>query len=59
MGAPSIIVNNEKRMLQEAVDALLDNERKPKPVQGKNKRPLKSSADISSCRCGIIVCIYG
>lgn len=46
MGAPSIIVNNEKRMLQEAVDALLDNERKPKPVQGKNKRPLKSLTSV-------------
>ncbi|ATZ16681.1 DNA-directed RNA polymerase subunit beta' [Entomoplasma freundtii] len=42
MGAPSIIINNEKRMLQEAVDALLDNERKPRPVVGKDKRPLKS-----------------
>jgi DNA-directed RNA polymerase subunit beta' len=42
MGAPSIIINNEKRMLQEAVDALLDNERKPRPVTGKDKRPLKS-----------------
>ncbi|PPE05851.1 DNA-directed RNA polymerase subunit beta' [Williamsoniiplasma lucivorax] len=42
MGAPSIIINNEKRMLQEAVDALLDNERKPRPVIGKDKRPLKS-----------------
>ncbi|AME11189.1 DNA-directed RNA polymerase, beta' subunit [Mycoplasma mycoides subsp. mycoides] len=46
MGAPSIIVNNEKRMLQEAVDALFDNERKPKPVQGKNKRPLKSLTSV-------------
>ncbi|ATZ19060.1 DNA-directed RNA polymerase subunit beta' [Williamsoniiplasma somnilux] len=42
MDAPSVIVNNEKRMLQEAVDALLDNERKPRPVMGKDKRPLKS-----------------
>jgi len=46
MGAPSIIVNNEKRMLQEAVDALLDNERKPRPVTGKDKRPLKSLTSI-------------
>ncbi|KAF5274347.1 hypothetical protein FQR65_LT17018 [Abscondita terminalis] len=46
MGAPSIIVNNEKRMLQEAVDALLDNERKPRPVAGKDKRPLKSLTAI-------------
>jgi len=42
MQAPSIIINNEKRMLQEAVDALFDNERKARPVTGKDKRPLKS-----------------
>lgn len=42
MGAPVLIVNNEKRMLQEAVDALLDNERKARPVTGRDKRPLKS-----------------
>ncbi|PPE06742.1 DNA-directed RNA polymerase subunit beta' [Mesoplasma corruscae] len=46
MQAPSIIVNNEKRMLQEAVDALLDNERKPRPIQGKDKRPLKSLTSV-------------
>ncbi|AVN60593.1 DNA-directed RNA polymerase subunit beta' [Mesoplasma entomophilum] len=46
MGAPSIIINNEKRMLQEAVDALLDNERKPRPIQGKDKRPLKSLTSV-------------
>ncbi|WP_036228380.1 DNA-directed RNA polymerase subunit beta' [Mesoplasma photuris] len=46
MGAPSIIINNEKRMLQEAVDALLDNERKPRPVQNKDKRALKSLTSI-------------
>ncbi|AUF83877.1 DNA-directed RNA polymerase subunit beta' [Mesoplasma syrphidae] len=46
MGAPSIIVNNEKRMLQEAVDALMDNERKPRPIQGKDKRPLKSLTSV-------------
>ncbi|AXK50724.1 DNA-directed RNA polymerase subunit beta' [Spiroplasma alleghenense] len=46
MGAPSIIVNNEKRMLQEAVDALLDNERKARPVTGKDKRALKSLTSI-------------
>lgn len=46
MGAPSVIVNNEKRMLQEAVDALLDNERKARPVTGKDKRPLKSLTSI-------------
>lgn len=45
-GAPSVIVNNEKRMLQEAVDALLDNERKARPVTGKDKRPLKSLTSI-------------
>ncbi|WP_425288839.1 DNA-directed RNA polymerase subunit beta' [Spiroplasma endosymbiont of Aspidapion aeneum] len=42
MKAPSIIVNNEKRMLQEAVDALFDNDRKARPVTGKDKRALKS-----------------
>ncbi|ATG97658.1 DNA-directed RNA polymerase subunit beta' [Mesoplasma lactucae] len=42
MRAPSIIVNNEKRMLQEAVDALMDNDRKSRPIVGKDKRPLKS-----------------
>jgi len=42
MQAPSIIINNEKRMLQEAVDALFDNDRKARPVTGKDKRPLKS-----------------
>ncbi|WP_338969960.1 DNA-directed RNA polymerase subunit beta' [Spiroplasma endosymbiont of Labia minor] len=46
MGAPSIIVNNEKRMLQEAVDALLDNDRKARPVIGKDKRALKSLTAI-------------
>ena len=44
--APSIIINNEKRMLQEAVDALLDNERKARPVVGKDKRALKSITSI-------------
>ena len=43
--APSIILNNEKRMLQEAVDALFDNSSKKKPVTGKDKRPLKSLSD--------------
>lgn len=42
MGAPILIINNEKRMLQEAVDALFDNERKARPVTGRDKRPLKS-----------------
>lgn len=46
MGAPSVIINNEKRMLQEAADALFDNERKPRPVTGRDKRPLKSLTAI-------------
>ncbi len=44
--APDIIVRNEKRMLQEAVDALLDNGRRGRTVTGSNKRPLKSLADM-------------
>ena len=44
--APEIIVRNEKRMLQEAVDSLLDNGRRGKAMVGQNKRPLKSLADI-------------
>jgi DNA-directed RNA polymerase subunit beta' len=46
MGAPEIIVRNEKRMLQEAVDALFDNERRIKPVTGTHDRPLRSLSDI-------------
>ena len=46
LGAPDIIVRNEKRMLQEAVDALLDNGRRGKPVTGPNNRPLKSLSDL-------------
>ena len=46
LGAPDIIVRNEKRMLQEAVDALLDNGRRGRFVTGANKRPLKSLADM-------------
>src|SRR6202166_2023871 len=46
LGAPEIIVSNEKRMLQEAVDALFDNGRRGRPVTGANKRPLKSLADM-------------
>jgi len=42
MGTPSIIVQNEKRMLQEAVDALIDNGRRSKPIAGAGQRPLKS-----------------
>lgn len=44
--APAIIVHNEKRMLQEAVDALIDNGRRPRRTQGANNRPLKSLSDI-------------
>ena len=44
MGAPILIINNEKRMLQESVDALFDNERKARPMTGRDKRPLKSLA---------------
>ena len=46
LGAPEIIVNNEKRMLQEAVDALFDNGRRGRPVAGPGNRPLKSLADM-------------
>src|SRR5256714_1029049 len=46
LGAPEIIVNNEKRMLQEAVDALFDNGRRGRVITGANKRPLKSLADM-------------
>src|SRR5215207_3152782 len=45
-GAPEIIVNNEKRMLQEAVDALFDNGRRGRPVTGPGNRPLKSLSDM-------------
>ena len=44
--APDIIIRNEKRMLQEAVDALLDNGRRGRPVTGANKRPLKSLSEM-------------
>jgi DNA-directed RNA polymerase subunit beta' len=44
--APDIIIRNEKRMLQEAVDALFDNSRRSRPITGANKRPLKSLADM-------------
>ena len=46
LGAPTIIVNNEKRMLQDAVDALFDNGRRGRPVQGAGNRPLKSLSDM-------------
>jgi DNA-directed RNA polymerase subunit beta' len=44
--APESIINHEKRLLQEAVDALIDNGRRARPVQGSNKRPLKSLSDM-------------
>merc|ERR1739841_384219 len=46
LSAPDIIVRNEKRMLQESVDALLDNGRRGRAITGSNKRPLKSLADM-------------
>ena len=52
LDAPAIIVNNEKRMLQEAVDSLIDNGRRGKPSVAPNKRPLKSLADIVKGKTG-------
>src|SRR3954451_7129300 len=52
LGAPEIIVNNEKRMLQEAVDSLLDNGRRGKAMTGANKRALKSLADMIKGKSG-------
>ncbi len=46
LGAPDIIIRNEKRMLQEAVDALIDNGRRGRPVTGSGNRPLKSLSDM-------------
>ncbi|MCK8816214.1 DNA-directed RNA polymerase subunit beta' [Natroniella sulfidigena] len=46
LGAPNIIIRNEKRMLQEAVDALIDNGRRGRPVTGAGNRPLKSLSDM-------------
>ena len=46
LGAPEIIIRNEKRMLQESVDALIDNGRRGRPVTGPNNRPLKSLSDM-------------
>ena len=46
LGAPEIIVRNEKRMLQESVDALIDNSRRGRPVMGAGNRPLKSLSDM-------------
>ncbi len=52
IGAPEIIVRNEKRMLQEAVDALIDNGRRGKPVTGPGNRPLKSLSDMLKGKSG-------
>lgn len=52
LSAPDIIVRNEKRMLQEAVDALLDNGRRGRAITGTNKRPLKSLADMIKGKSG-------
>lgn len=46
IGAPEIIVRNEKRMLQESVDALIDNGRRGRPVTGAGNRPLKSLSEM-------------
>src|SRR5437763_2459432 len=54
LGAPEIIVNNEKRMLQEAVDALFDNGRRGRPVTGPGNRPLKSLSDMLKGKQGRI-----
>ena len=53
LGAPDIIVRNEKRMLQEAVDALIDNGRRGRPVTGPNNRPLKSLSDMLKGKQGL------
>src|SRR5437773_3807534 len=52
LGAPEIIVRNEKRMLQEAVDALIDNGRRSKAIRGRGKRPLKSLSDMPKGKQG-------
>ena len=52
LNAPEVIINNEKRMLQEAVDSLLDNGRRGKPAVGTNKRPLKSLVDAVKGKTG-------
>ena len=52
LSAPDIIVRNEKRMLQEAVDALFDNGRRGRPITGANKRPLKSLSDMLKGKTG-------
>ena len=52
LSAPDIIIRNEKRMLQEAVDALFDNGRRGRPLSGPNKRPLKSLSDMLKGKSG-------
>jgi len=52
MGAPEVILRNERRMLQESVDALIHNEKKSSPIQGKDDRPLKSLSDRISGKHG-------
>ena len=52
LGAPDIIVRNEKRMLQEAVDALVENGRRGRPVTGPNNRPLKSLVGYAQGQAG-------
>ena len=52
MGAPEVILRNERRMLQESVDALIHNEKKNTPIQGKDDRPLKSLSDRISGKHG-------
>ena len=52
LGAPEIIVRNEKRMLQESVDALIDNGRRGRPVTGAGNRPLKSLSDLLKGKTG-------
>ena len=52
LGAPEIIVNNEKRMLQESVDALFDNGRRGRPVTGPGNRPLKSLSRSAQGQAG-------
>ena len=52
LDAPEVIINNEKRMLQESVDSLLDNSRRGKPAVGANRRPLKSVVDIIKGKSG-------
>src|SRR2546425_5367188 len=52
LGAPDLIVRNEKRMLQEAVDALIDNGRRGRAITGQNRRPLKSLSDMLKGKTG-------